>query len=46
LALFGEKIKVSRITKHCRTNIWVCEQFFGKIFEIDETNNLISANPK
>ena len=43
LALFGKKIKVSEITPHCRTNIWICEQFLGKIFEIDEKENIIST---
>lgn len=43
LALFGGKIKVSEITEHAKTNIWVCEQFLGKIFEIDENNKIISA---
>ena len=41
LALFGGKIKVAEITNHCRTNIWVCEQFLGKIFEIDEKEKVI-----
>ena len=35
LALFGGKIKVSTITKHCRTNMWVCEQFLGKVFDVE-----------
>jgi RNA 3'-terminal phosphate cyclase (GTP) len=43
LALFYGKIKVSEITEHCRTNIWICEQFLGKIFEIDEDNKIISS---
>ena len=43
LALFGGKIKVSKITKHTRTNIWVCEQFFEKKFNIDEEQNIISV---
>jgi RNA 3'-phosphate cyclase len=42
LALFGKQIKVSQITPHCRTNIWTCEQFLGKIFTIDEKENIIS----
>jgi len=43
MALIGSsKIKVSGITNHCRTNIYTIEQFMGKIFEIDETNKLIS----
>jgi len=43
MALFGGKIKTSKITKHCKTNIWVCEQFLGARFKIDEENNIISA---
>ena len=43
LALFKGKIKVSEITNHCMTNIWVCEEFLGKIFEIDKDNKIISA---
>jgi RNA 3'-terminal phosphate cyclase (GTP) len=43
LGLFGGQIKVSQITKHTKTNIWVCEQFLEKKFKIDETNNIISV---
>lgn len=43
LALFGGQIKVSKITKHTKTNIWVCEQFLDKKFEIDEVNNIIKV---
>lgn len=28
-------LKFSELTSHARTNIWVCEQFFGKIFNTD-----------
>ncbi|MBW2996349.1 RNA 3'-terminal phosphate cyclase [Candidatus Woesearchaeota archaeon] len=42
LAMFGGQIKVSDITKHCRTNMWVCEQFIDKKFKIDEENKVIS----
>ena len=41
LALFGKQIKVSEITNHTRTNIWICEQFLGKTFKIKE--NIIST---
>ena len=44
LALFGGRIKVSKITGHTLTNIYVCEQFLGKIFEVDKENNIIKAN--
>ncbi|MBR9692031.1 RNA 3'-terminal phosphate cyclase [Candidatus Woesearchaeota archaeon] len=43
LSMFGGKIKVSKITKHTKTNIWVCEQFIENKFEIDEENNIISV---
>ncbi|MBW2981127.1 RNA 3'-terminal phosphate cyclase [Candidatus Woesearchaeota archaeon] len=36
------RIKVSEITNHCRTNIYVIEQFLGKLFEIDEKEKIIS----
>lgn len=35
------KIKASKITAHCRTNIYVIEQFLGKTFEINEKENTI-----
>lgn len=35
------RIKVSEVTKHTKTNIWVAEQFLGKIFERKE--NIISS---
>lgn len=41
LALASGKIKVASLTLHTQTNIWVCEQFFGKIFKVE--NNLISV---
>lgn len=44
MALFSpSKIKVSEITDHTRTNIYVVEQFLGKLFEIDEENKIIST---
>lgn len=42
LALLGGKFLISELTNHTRTNIWVCEKFFGKIFRIEE--NKISVN--
>lgn len=36
LALLGGSILTSVLTDHVKTNIWVCEQFFGKIFHIEE----------
>jgi len=47
MALIGNsKIKASEITSHCRTNIYTIEEFFGKIFEVDENNNEINSNSK
>ena len=47
MALAGNsKIKVSEITEHCRTNIYAIEQFFGKIFEVDEEGKTISIEQK
>ena len=48
LAFLKGKIKTSQITNHTLTNIWVCENFLGKIFKIKD--NLIevdafSSNP-
>ena len=35
LAFAGGEIWVSEITKHLVTNVWVVEQFFGKVFEVE-----------
>lgn len=43
IGLIGDTIKVSEITDHTLTNIYVCEQFLGKIFEVDKENKIISA---
>ncbi len=43
LAIKGGKIKTSEITSHTLTNIYVCEQFLGKLFEIDKENKIIEA---
>ncbi len=43
LALFGGKLHVQDITDHTKTNIFVVEQFFGKLFIIDQESNLIST---
>lgn len=40
LALAGGKMRVSSLTLHTRTNIWVCEKFLGEIFSIQ--NNIIT----
>ena len=42
MALTGKStIKTSKITNHTKTNIYVIEQFLGKIFEIDEKEGII-----
>ncbi len=44
IGLMGGKIKIAEITKHTLTNIYVCEQFLGKVFRIDRENRVIEAN--
>ncbi len=39
----NSKIKTSKITNHTRTNIYAIEKFLGKVFEIDESDNIIST---
>jgi RNA 3'-terminal phosphate cyclase (GTP) len=46
LALFGGRMKVTKISKHTLTNIYVAEQFLGKIFEINEEEKLITCKLK
>ncbi len=41
MALCGGRMKVSEVTPHCLTNIYVIEQFLGKVFEVDEKNREI-----
>ncbi|MFC1594011.1 RNA 3'-terminal phosphate cyclase, partial [Candidatus Omnitrophota bacterium] len=36
LVLLGGEITASEITTHTKTNMWVAEQFFGKIFTIED----------
>ena len=45
LALFGGSMKVAQISRHTITNIYVAECFLGKIFEINEKENLITCTP-
>ena len=40
----NSKIKTSKITNHTKTNIYTIEKFLGKVFSIDESNNIISTN--
>jgi RNA 3'-phosphate cyclase len=43
IAIFGGEMKVSQITDHTRANIYVCEEFLGKVIEIDEENKIIRS---
>lgn len=44
MALAGNsEVKVSEITKHCRTNIYTIHQFMGDIFSIDQGRRIIST---
>ena len=43
LALFGGKIKVTKITNHTLTNIYVTEKFLNVKFKVDEKERIISA---
>ena len=43
LALFGGTMKVAKISKHALTNIYVCENFLGKIFKVDKEARTISV---
>lgn len=38
------KIRATKITNHTKTNMWVCEQFLGKTFDVSDT--LISSTWK
>ena len=43
MALIGNSsIKVSDITNHCRTNIYIIQQFLGEVFKVDEEEKIIS----
>jgi len=41
LSLLGGKIKTSEISLHTQTNIWICELFLGKVFNLQD--NTISC---
>ncbi len=44
IALFpGNQIKVSDLSMHTKTNIWIVEQFLGKCLEVDEKNRIIKS---
>ncbi|RLE39189.1 RNA 3'-phosphate cyclase [Candidatus Woesearchaeota archaeon] len=44
LALVGGRMKVSEISDHTRTNIYVVEKFLDVKFKIDEEDKIIRAN--
>jgi len=39
----NSRIKTSKITNHTKTNIYTIENFLGKAFSIDESNNTLST---
>ncbi|NPB07420.1 MAG: RNA 3'-terminal phosphate cyclase [Aquificae bacterium] len=45
LGLAGGEIVVPRFTRHLLTNVWVCELFLGKVFELDEKKRIVRARP-
>jgi len=40
--IFGGSVKTSVITEHCRTNVWVCNQFIPNALKIEEKNKTIT----
>jgi len=44
LGLFGGKIRVSRITNHTLTNIYVTEKFLDVKFKVDKEKNIIECS--
>ena len=38
------QLKFAKLTSHAATNIWVCEQFFGKIFTVN--THILACQPK
>jgi RNA 3'-terminal phosphate cyclase (GTP) len=43
LAIVGGTIKTARITDHIRANVYVCEQFLGVRFKVDEIAALVAV---
>ena len=43
IGLFGGQIKVSMITPHTETSIYVAERFLGKLFNINSESSIISV---
>ena len=46
LVLLGGGIKTSQISQHTKTNIWVAEKFFGKLFNLEDKLISIDKNNK
>ncbi len=45
LAKGASCVRVAGVTDHCRTNIWVIEQFLAVRFEVDEGRGRVSCTP-
>jgi RNA 3'-terminal phosphate cyclase len=43
IGLTKGRIRVSRITEHLKSNIYVCENFLDVKYTIDEKDNIITA---
>lgn len=46
MALSGGAVKVPSFTGHILTNLWVCELFLGKIFEVNKKERIIRVKIK
>lgn len=42
--VFGGKMNVAKVSNHTLTNIYVVEQFLGKLFEVDHKSKIISVS--
>lgn len=45
MSLLGGRIRTSALTLHAKTNLWVCELFFGKIFAVSGTAVSCASRP-
>lgn len=43
MAIVGGKIKIAKISNHAHTNIFMTEQFLGKIFKVNEHDRVIET---
>jgi RNA 3'-terminal phosphate cyclase (GTP) len=41
IALFGGRVRVSKISNHCLTNIYVVKQFLGDVIDVDNEKRII-----